>query len=48
MSKELSNAKKKAYAKKQEEQGKKVVNAIFIALAVLALIFMGYSIWLVG
>ncbi|MBO4661056.1 MAG: hypothetical protein J5610_06325 [Prevotella sp.] len=39
-------AKREAYAKKQEAQGKKVVNWIFGVLVVLAIIFMGYTIWL--
>ncbi len=34
------NAKKEAYAKKQEEQGKKVVMWIFGALIVLAIIYL--------
>ena len=34
------NAKKEAYAKKQEEQGKKVVMWIFGGLIVLAIIYM--------
>ena len=39
-------AKRKAYAKKQEAEGKKVVNWIFGVLVILAIIFMGYTIWL--
>lgn len=42
------NAKKVAYAKKQEEQGKKVVNMIFIVLIVLALIFAAFTIYIVS
>ena len=34
------NAKKEAYAKKQEEQGKKVVMWIFGLLIVFAIIYM--------
>ena len=34
------NAKKEAYAKKQEEQGKKVVMWIFGGLIVLAIIYL--------
>ena len=34
------NLKREAYAKKQEEQGKKVVNWIFGVLVVAALIYM--------
>ena len=34
------NAKREAYAKKQEEKGKKVVGWIFGALIVLALIYL--------
>ena len=39
MSKKV-NAKREAYAKKQEEQGKKVVAWIFGALIVLAIVYM--------
>lgn len=35
-----SNAKREAYAKKQEEQGKKVVMWIFGILIVLALVYL--------
>ena len=38
------NAQRNAYAKKQEEQGKKVVNWIFGVLVVLALIYMIWTI----
>ena len=34
------NAKREAYAKKQEEQGKKVVSWIFGGLIVLAIIYL--------
>ncbi|MBO6187383.1 MAG: hypothetical protein J6O23_02635 [Prevotella sp.] len=34
------NAKREAYAKKQEEQGKKVVTWIFGGLIVLAIIYL--------
>ena len=34
------NAKREAYAKKQEEKGKKVVEWIFGALIVLAVIYL--------
>ena len=40
MSKNKNNAKREAYAKKQEEQGKKVVAWIFGALIVLAIVYM--------
>ena len=40
MSKNKVNAKREAYAKKQEEQGKKVVAWIFGGLIVLAIIYM--------
>ena len=40
MSKNKVNAKREAYAKKQEEQGKKVVAWIFGALIVLAIAYM--------
>ena len=39
------NAKREAYAKKQEEQGKKVVTWIFAGLIVLAVI---YLVWTFG
>ena len=42
MSKKV-NAKREAYAKKQEEQGKKVVMWIFFGLIILALV---YFIWM--
>ena len=34
------NAKREAYAKKQEEQGKKVVTWIFAGLIVLAVVYL--------
>ena len=34
------NAKREAYAKKQEEQGKRVVNWIFGGLILLAVIYL--------
>jgi len=40
------NLKREAYAKKQEEQGKKVVNLIFGVLVVAALIYMIWTILL--
>ena len=39
MSKKV-NAKREAYAKKQEEQGKKVVTWIFGGLIILAIIYL--------
>ena len=44
MSKKV-NAKREAYAKKQEEQGKKVVTWIFAGLIVLAIV---YLVWTFG
>ncbi len=35
-----NNAKREAYAKKQEEEGKKVVTWIFVGLIVLAVIYL--------
>ena len=35
-----ANAKREAYAKKQEEQGKKVVTWIFGGLIILAVIYL--------
>ncbi len=40
MSKNKNNAKREAYAKKQEESGKKVVTAIFVGLIVLAIVYL--------
>ena len=40
-----SNAKREAYAKKQEEQGKKVVTWIFAGLILLAIV---YLVWTFG
>lgn len=40
MSKNKVNAKREAYAKKQEEQGKKVVTWIFGGLIILAIIYL--------
>jgi hypothetical protein len=37
------NAKREAYAKKQEEQGKKVVTWIFAGLIVLAVIYLVWT-----
>ena len=39
MSKKV-NAKREAYAKKQEEQGKKVVTWIFGGLIILAIVYL--------
>ena len=38
-----ANAKKAAYAKKQEEEGKKVVKWIFAILFILAIIFIVWT-----
>ena len=40
MSKNKVNAKREAYAKKQEEQGKKIVAWIFGGLIALAIIYL--------
>ncbi len=42
------NAKKEAYAKKQEQEGKKVVNWIFGVLIILALCYAVWSIIMVA
>lgn len=42
MSKKV-NAKREAYAKKQEENGKKVVNWIFGVLILLAIIYLVWT-----
>jgi hypothetical protein len=38
-----NNAKREAYAKKQEEQGRKVVIGIFAGLIVLAVIYLVWT-----
>jgi len=43
MSKNKNNAKREAYAKKQEEQGKKVVTWIFVGLILLAIIYLVWT-----
>ncbi|MBQ2338719.1 MAG: hypothetical protein II384_06335 [Prevotella sp.] len=43
-----NNARRAAYQKRQEEDGKKVVNWIFGVLVVLALAFAVYSMFIVG
>ena len=40
MSKNKNNAKREAYAKKQEEQGKKVITWIFAGLVILAVVYL--------
>ena len=47
MAKKKVNAKKEAYAKKQEEQGKRVVEWIFGGLIVLAIIYLIWSVYMV-
>lgn len=42
------NAKKEAYAKKQEQEGKKIVNWIFGILILLALCYAVWSIIMVA
>ncbi len=42
--KKKTNVKREAYAKKQEEQGKKVVTWIFAGLIVLAIIYLIWTI----
>ncbi|MBO5584003.1 MAG: hypothetical protein SPK85_05710 [Prevotella sp.] len=43
-----NNARRAAYQKRQEEDGKKVVNWIFGVLVVLALAFAVYSMFIVS
>ena len=43
-----STQKKVAYQKKQEDNGKKVVNWIFGVLILLAIIFVIYSVFIVS
>ena len=40
--------KKAAFQKKQEEGGRKVVNGIFVALILLAIVFVIYSVYIVS
>ena len=47
MAKKKVNAKKEAYAKKQEEQGKRVVEWIYGGLIVLAIIYLIWSVYMV-
>ena len=44
MANKKANAKREAYAKKQEEKGKKIVGWIFGGLIVLALIYLIWTI----
>jgi hypothetical protein len=44
MSNKKVNQKREAFAKKQEQEGRKVVNWIFGVLVVLAIAFCAYSI----
>lgn len=39
------NAKQKAYEKKQEEQGRKVVNWIFAILVLLAVVYLIFTVY---
>ena len=45
MSNKKVNQKREAYAKKQEQEGRKIVNWIFGILVVLAIAFCAYSIF---
>ena len=45
MSNKKVNQKREAYAKKQEQEGRKIVNWIFGVLVVLAMAFGAYSIF---
>ena len=45
MSNKKVNQKREAFAKKQEQDGRKVVNWIFGAFVVLAIAFCAYSIF---
>ena len=40
------NAKQKAFAKKQEQEGHKVINWIFGVLILAALGYMAFTLWL--
>lgn len=48
MSKSKNNAKREAYAKKQEEQGRKVVNWIFGVLVALAVIYLVWTVYMMS
>ena len=41
-----NNARRAAYQARQEKEGKKVVNWIFVVLIFLALCFVVYSVWI--
>ncbi len=43
--KNASQAKRAAYEKKQEQEGRTIVNWIFGCLVVVALAYMVYAIW---
>ncbi len=43
-----SKARRAAYEKRQEEKGRKIVNWIFAALVILAVIFIIYSATIAG
>jgi hypothetical protein len=45
MSNKKVNQKREAFAKKQEQEGRKIVNWIFGILVVLAIAFCAYSIF---
>lgn len=42
------NAKREAYAKKQEEQGRKVVNWIFGVLVALAVVYLAWTVYMMA
>ena len=42
------NAKRVAYEKKEEQQGEKVIKWIIGVLIALAVVYAGYSIWIVS
>ena len=46
--KQQPNAKRVAYEKKEEQQGEKVIKWIIGVLIALAVVYAGYSIWIVS
>ena len=48
MSKNKNNAKRKAYAEKQEKEGRSIINWIFGILIALGVLYAAYSIIQVG
>jgi hypothetical protein len=45
MNKKKTNVKRLAFEKKQEKEGRNIVNWIFGCLVVVAVAYMAYAIW---